>query len=242
MSLTIKPDGSTTAFFAADLEWTIQYEAENGLAQFYDLGQDPDVQTDKRMVKLCPCTSCKRPVVVNQYYSASIARCKGCKGAIESAGGAGVGQAAIVQAGRTDPSLARDLAACLVNPVLSEISCLLCGGAMELKSVSHNDNYGPSELIGYDTQGRPQFKQIAPGETVMHQCNHCKATCNWSTTAQQVYRRQNEPRNRDAHEANVWADVNGVREVAPDQPRGAAGRHSRRNRATIVPTTEEADV
>lgn len=214
MSLTIKPDGSTTGFPRGDLEWVLQYDAKQGLEPFYDLGQEPDIQTDKAMVKLCPCTSCKRPVVVNVFYAAAIAKCSACKGEIESAGGAGRGSAAIVQVGRTDPALARNLVDCLINDEFAEANCLKCGEPMELKSVSHNEHYGPSQLIGYDKQGRAEYKQVAQGETVMHQCNHCKLVMTISTTAQQVYRRQNEPRTKDTRESNVWVDVNGIREVA----------------------------
>lgn len=152
--------------------------------------QPVEFQTDKAIVKICACNSCGRPIAVNVFYAPAIARCRACSG--ESAD-AGVGQSEIVQAGRTDPEKAARLEDCLINKAFAYAVCPFDPEhEMELKSVTHNQNYGPSRLIGHDAKG-PIYKNDV-GETVMHQCNECKTSVSYATTHQMVYRRQNEPK------------------------------------------------
>jgi hypothetical protein len=88
----------------------------------------------------------------------------------------------------------------LINPHFATALCPVVPDdpeehPMELVSVSHSDNYGPTTFLGY-ISGKPHYRQMAKGETVVHQCRNCKATVVYSTTAQQQMRRMNEPRNQ----------------------------------------------
>jgi hypothetical protein len=167
---------------------------------------DVQWQTDKQTAKLVPCTGCGRPLGVNQFYAPAIAKCTGCGGQTETAG---KGEAAIVQPGRTDPAKAANLADALLNKQFATAACPLCAEDMELKSVTHNQNYGPTRLVGYTKDG-PRY-DVSTGETAMLQCNGCKCVVSMSTTAPFVYRRQNEARD-SAGDAPVWTSLLGARE------------------------------
>lgn len=181
----------------------------------YDSDRPIEVQSDKPTLKLVPCTGCQRALAVNVFYAPAIARCSECGGGATRASGTGgaAGQSEIVQAGRTDPVKAARLADCLINPAFAKAICPVHPDdeehVMELKSVNHNERYGPSELIGAK-DGRPQYRQIAPGETAMHQCLKCKAIVTYSTTAQAQFRRCNEPRSGKSSQG--WLAQLGARE------------------------------
>lgn len=149
-------------------------------------------QTDKDTVKICLCTGCgEKAIGVNTFYAPAWAKCRACKGEAEASG---VGQAQVVQPGKTDPAKAANLADVLLNKQFAEAPpCPLCTEPTELKSVAHNPMYGPSRIIGYE-KGQPVYQNDV-GETVMYQCNECKTSVSYSTVHQSVYRRQNEPKN-----------------------------------------------
>jgi hypothetical protein len=141
------------------------------------------------------------------FYVPAWAKCNSCGGTDGPREKATVG---VPQVGKTDPALAVDLATCLVNRVEFEVvNCPFGHGEMELKSVSHNDNYGPFHYER-DKKGAAVRVQDAVGETTMHQCNTCRTTISMSTTAQHFFRRQNEP--KTGKSVNGWASENGVRE------------------------------
>lgn len=169
-----------------------------------------DLQTDKSVAKIVGCTECKRPVVVNRFYAPAWAKCAACKG--EASGGER-GSVVAVQAGRTEPEMAVDLTLCLINPEFAELSCVKCGEPMELKNVNHNDEHGPFHYE-HDKSGKRVKVRDAIGETVMHQCNHCRLIVSMTTTAESVFRRQNEPkaRERNGPGANNWGMFLGSRE------------------------------
>lgn len=175
-----------------------------------DWNKAPETQTEKAKVKVLPCTVCARPLVVSTFYTPAWAKCSECTPEKDTP--REVGSATVVQAGRTDPSLAADLGACLINRVEFEVmACPFGHGDMELKSVNHNDRYGPTKMVGYE-KGQPLYKQYAPGETTMHQCNECRCVVTMSTTAVNIFKRQNEPRQKEGSEANAWSELNGTRE------------------------------
>lgn len=180
----------------------------------YDPDKPIDVQTDKETGKLVPCTECGRAIYVNAFYAPAIAKCSDCKPTATGSGG-GNGSQAVVQAGKTDPARAANLASCLVNEHFAIAMCPVHPDdpehEMELKSVDHHQHYGPSELIGYDAKGRPNYRQTGIGETVMHQCLKCKATVSYSTTAQQQFRCINEP-TKDRKHTNAWGSLLGTRD------------------------------
>lgn len=173
------------------------------------------VLTDKKRIKIVPCTGegCGRPLVVNTFYAAKIARCSECRGGDEE------GTIRAPEPGRTDPAMVESLSSVLVNPAFAKALCPVHPEdeehEMELKSVAHSPYYGPNELVGY-RNGIPEFRQLAIGETVMHQCLRCRATVSYSTTAQTQFRRQNEARklSPDNRGVNGMADLNGSREEA----------------------------
>jgi hypothetical protein len=169
-----------------------------------------EVQTDKEMTKEVPCRGCHRRLIVSTFYApVSAATCMECKGTNVS------GAIAAPVAGKSDPSKVQDLKAVLVNHTFGQARCPVHPDdeehEMELKMVAHAEQYGPSEFIGF-SQGKPMFRQLAVGETVMHQCLKCKATVTYSTTAQSQFRRQNEVRD-DKHINGLAQDL-GVREEA----------------------------
>jgi hypothetical protein len=186
----VNPENGATDKFHPDL-------AEENFkllpAEFYDIALPFSIETDKKPVKFVPCGICRRAMMVTTFYVPAWANsgCRGCKGA--DAGG-GMASVQVPQAGRTDPEKAVNLVDCLLNEEFAEASCPKCGDPMELKSVHHNPNYGPRVLIGYDKKNGDPIYDMLTGEVVMHQCNHCRTTISFSTTAQMIYRRQNEPK------------------------------------------------
>lgn len=204
----VKDDGSTTAFDPADIEAQVQLIATTDIGKdAYDWDLEREVQTSKSPVKLVPCRECRRPLVVSTFYVPANARCTLCKG--ES--GAGRATVGTPQPGRTDPAQAVDLTKTLINPHFAMAICPVHPDdpehEMELKSVTHNDNYGPSEHMG-----KGEYRQIAPGETAMHQCTKCKAVVTYTTTAQTQFRRINEPKLVTGVGANQWSAWLGARE------------------------------
>lgn len=172
---------------------------------------DPEVQTDKELIKLLPCQFCKRPLIVTTFYVLAWAKCSPCAG--EDMGSRAKGSVEVVQAGRTDPSLAVDLTKTLLNPAFANALCPAHPDdpehEMELKSVNHNPNYGPYELQGYK-DGKSVYKIKQPGETVMHQCNKCLAVVTYTTAVVVKFKRINEP--GEGKSAMGWAGQLGVRE------------------------------
>lgn len=160
----------------------------------FDYELEVETQTDKERTKEVPCRGCRRRLVVSAFYApVSAATCSVCKaGDLNQSG-----SIAAPVAGKSDPAKVRDLGQVLVNPHFAHAVCPAHPDneehEMELKSVSHSEYHGPSEFAGYD-KGRPVYRQLAPGETVMHQCLKCRATVSYSTTAQTQFRRQNEAR------------------------------------------------
>jgi hypothetical protein len=175
-----------------------------------DPSLEPEFHTDKDAVKIVPCRNpdCKRPIVVTTFFTPEKALCRVCDG---ESGGDRTGSLEVVAPGQTDPAKAANLADCLINPQFAEAVCPICVTDMELKSVSHNDHYGPSVLTGYKN-GIPEYRQTAPGESVMFQCEACKCVITMTTTAQVRYKRKNEPKADTGIGANRWGDVLGVRE------------------------------
>jgi hypothetical protein len=171
--------------------------------EFHDSAQKPPL-------KLIPCTICKRPMVVNTFYVLAWAKClgSGCGGEAREAG-----SVAVAQAGRTDPKTAVNLSECLINPSFDaqHHRCPVHPDdethEMKLKSVSHNDYYGPGRWA-QAKDGTYYWDQTAKGETVMLQCGKCWATASFSTTAQHEFKPVNAP--RPGKHVNGWADQLGV--------------------------------
>jgi hypothetical protein len=192
MKLTIKPGGATSSFPIDQAPEALRHLPE----EFYDLSLPHELHSDKSPFKFVPCTVCKRPMIVNTFYVLAWAKCSTCGGADDSRER---GSVTASQAGKTEPALAVDLAAILVNRTEFEIvNCPFGHGEMELKSVSHSDNYGPWHYEPTPKGGRIRV-QHAVGETTMHQCNECRCTVSMSTTAQSTFKRINEAK----HEKHV---------------------------------------
>lgn len=173
-----------------------------------DPNLEPEIQTDKEKHKTVPCTSCGRALTVNQFYAAAKALCTPCRGESKNNGSGSKGTVAVVQAGRTEPSKSMNLTDTLVNPHFAMAQCPVhpddSEHVMELKSVNHSPNRGPGYFTGKG------YKQLAIGETAMHQCLKCKAVVTYSTTAMNHFRRSNEARSGDKH-VNGWGDLLGTR-------------------------------
>jgi hypothetical protein len=156
---------------------------------------DASFQTTKETGKLCPCTECGHPVYVNAFYAPANAKCDEHIGGRKRNGGDGHGQAQAVHPGKTNPARVADLASVLINQHFARALCPVHPDddehQMELKSVDHHDYHGPSEFTL--EKGKPTYRQVEQGETVMHQCLKCKAVVTYSTTAQIQFRRVNEP-------------------------------------------------
>jgi hypothetical protein len=168
------------------------YEVSKGVTlETLDLEKEPEVQTDKDAVKLVACRECGRPLVTTTFFAAAKGICRVCRGE-----GSEVASVAVAQPGKTEPAKATNLVDVLINKHFANALCPVHPDdpdhAMELKYVDQNDNYGPSEHIGFK-DGKPVYRQLAKGETVLHQCLACKAIVTYSTTAQSQYRRVNEP-------------------------------------------------
>jgi hypothetical protein len=206
----INPQNGATDKFAPE-EAQQAFDMLQRWPEHYDTSLAYEVHTDKRPVKFVPCLDCKRAMMVTTFYVPAWAHCSRCSGSEEKT----LGSIAIPQRGRTNPELAKNLADVLINEQFAEASCPMCGEDMELKSVSHNANYGPRELMGYDKQnGRPIYKQLT-GEIAMHQCNKCLMTVTFSTVHVMRYRRLNEP--KVGRIAPLSQDILGPREDADER-------------------------
>lgn len=188
--MKINPTNGATDKFHPDLA-----ESNHRLlpAEFYDLALPFSIETDKSPVKFVPCGVCRRAMMVTTFYVPAWAG-SGCRGCKNTEAGSGYATVQVPQAGRTDPVKAVNLVDCLLNEEFAEANCPKCGDPMELKTVHHNPNYGPRVLVGYDKQNSDPIYDMLTGEVAMHQCNHCRTTVSFSTTAQMIYRRQNEPK------------------------------------------------
>lgn len=194
-------------------QWESLVAQCKGMDEF-DTNKRAELQTDKELVKVLPCQFCRRPLVVTTFYVLAWAKCGPCKGVSSDVREKGsVGQP---QAGRTEPSLAADLTKVLLNPQFANAICPVRSDdpdhVMELKSVHHNDVYGPSEQRWIEN--KLIWVQTGPGETVMHQCLKCKAVVTYSTTAQVQFRRCNEPGPVNSKNSMGWARALGVRDEA----------------------------
>jgi hypothetical protein len=183
--------------------------------EVFDRDLEPEVQTGKQATKVVPCRECKRALVVTTFFAPAKAICRTCRGENDT-GVASVGQPI---AGQTDPVKAVNLADCLLNPHFAEALCPVHPDdpdhEMELKAVSHNEHYGPSQLTGYTSRGVPQYRQLEKGETVMHQCKVCRAVVTYSTTAQTQFRRMNEPTEQRGRGSESWIDTLEARSETP---------------------------
>lgn len=183
--------------------------------ELVDSKLEPEMQTDKELVKILPCQFCQRALVVTTFYVLAWAKCGPCKG--EAPSTREPGSVGVVQAGRTEPRLAQDLTKVLLNPTLAVALCPMHPNdpdhEMELKSVHHNERYGPHEWRMVDK--RLELVQIGPGETVIHQCLKCNAVVTYTTTAVTQFKRVNEVKDDDKH-VNGWLRFLGAREEAPD--------------------------
>jgi hypothetical protein len=171
-----------------------------------DLALAPEYATDKDQVKLVPCRECKRPMIVTTFFMADKAQCRECEGTSDGS----FASVAAPTPGETDPSKAVNLANCLLNPQFAEVICPVCVEPMELKSVNHNDHFGPGKWV-HSSKGSV-WDQSAKGETVMHQCPGCMLVVTISNTARNHFKRINEP--RPGKNSNVWAEITGVRDEA----------------------------
>lgn len=158
----------------------------------FDTTLEPEVQTDKNLVKVVPCQFCKRPLIVTTFYVLAWAKCSPCNGTTGKREKGSVGQP---QAGRTRPEHAMDLEKVLVNPTFARALCPVHPDnpdhVMELKNVCHSKNHGPT--VVQFVKGVPTIVQVAPGETVLLQCLRCNATVSYSTAVTVQFRRCNEP-------------------------------------------------
>lgn len=185
--------------------------AQTSRDERFDFTLEPEVQTDKKLVKLLPCQFCRRPLVVTTFYVLAWAKCSECTG--KKTGPRQRGSVEVVQAGgRTEPALAADLTKTLINQHFAFARCPTHPDddehVMELKFVNHNEHYGPHEYRLVDNRLVPV--QVAPGETVMHQCLKCKAVVTYSTTAVTQFSRINEV--GSGKHTNRMADWTGVRD------------------------------
>lgn len=176
----------------------------------FDFNLEPQVETDKELIKIVPCNGCQRPLIVTTFYVLAWAKCYACKG---ESGGREAGSVGQPQAGRTDPRLAQDLTKVLINPNFANALCPVHPDdpdhEMELKAVSWSNHYGPNVWKLVDN--KMVRVQIAPGETAFLQCLKCNATITFSTTAVTQFRRQNEVSVDDKH-ANGWVRTLGARD------------------------------
>lgn len=157
----------------------------------FDTRLEPEILTDKELVKIGACQYCKRPLVVTTFYVDAWMKCSPCKGVTTERA---PGTVEVAQQGRTEPRLAADLVKVLINPHFATALCPTHPDdpdhEMELKSVNWSERYGPHEYRVVD--GRLTPVQVEQGETVLHQCLKCKATVVYSTTAVTQFSRINE--------------------------------------------------
>lgn len=163
----------------------------------FDMEKSVEVQTDKEQVKIVPCRECHGPIVVTTFFAPAKAICSTCTGVTANDPGSKKGTVGQPIPGQTDPAKAVDLEKTLVNHAFAKALCPVHpenpDHEMQLVSVVHSDNYGPSKLMGYNG-GKPVYRQEAVGETVMHQCQNCKAMTTYTTTRQNFIKPINEPR------------------------------------------------
>lgn len=176
---------------------------------------EPEVQNESEKTKEVPCGECGRRLTVSTFYAPeSKARCTECKGEAKEEAAAGKRKFQAMAA--ADKSKLPDLKDALLNRAFSKAVCPVHPEdpehEMELKSVNHSAHHGPTEFMGY-TNGRPTFRQLAEGETVMHQCLKCNATVAYSTTAQVQFCRLNEPGEVRGRGVNAMAEFLGMREL-----------------------------
>jgi hypothetical protein len=176
----------------------------------FNMSLEPEVQTDKHLIKISACQFCGRPLVVSTFYVDAWLKCSSCAG---TTGSRERGSVEVVQSGgRTEPKLAADLIKCLINHHFAHAVCPAHPDddthVMELKYVNHNEHYGPHEWRKIDNTMVPV--QIAPGETVLHQCLKCLAIVTYTTTAVTQYARINEV--RPGKHANGMTDFLGTRD------------------------------
>lgn len=185
----------------------------------FDHKLEPEIQTDKELVKVLPCQFCQRPLIVTTFYVLAWAKCSPCKG--EGDGMREPGSVDVVQAGRTEPRLAKDLTKVLINPEFANALCPVRPNdpdhQMELKHVHHNDNYGPHEWKIVD--GKMTRVMVAPGETALLQCLKCYAVVTYSTTAVTQFNRINEP-GAGKNVNTIWGSILGSREEEPVEADG----------------------
>lgn len=186
----------------------------------FDATLEPEVQTDKHLVKAVPCQQCKRILIVTTFYVLAWAKCSRCGG--EASGKREKGSVGQPQAGRTRPEHAMDLEKVLLNPTFARVLCPVHpddeAHVMELKSVSHSKRHGPTvvQFVG----GKPTIVQVAPGETVMHQCTKCNATVSYSTAVTVQFRRCNEPdpdSNKHSMGMAGWLGIRGQSNEVPEE-------------------------
>lgn len=203
--------GDTLASMQALGVTTIKVDSK-GRTMDIDPSKDVEYATDKDQVKIVPCrnAACQRPIVVTTFFTPEKAECRVCQGEAEP--GASVATVAVPIPGQTDPAKAISLPDALINKQFAEVICPVCVEPMELKSVNHNDQYGPGHWT--PSSKGPVWVQDAKGETTMHQCAKCLLVVTISNTARHAFKRQNEPKQKDNRGANAWIDVNGVREEA----------------------------
>lgn len=176
---------------------------------------EPEVQNESDNTKEVPCGECGRRLTVSKFYAPeSKARCTECKG--EAKEEAAAGRRRFQAMASADKSQYADLKDALLNRAFSRAVCPVHPDdpehEMELKSVSHSAYHGPTEFMGYQG-GRPLFRQLAEGETVMHQCSKCLATVSYSTTAQVQFCRQNEPGLVHGRGVNAMSEFLGFRQL-----------------------------
>lgn len=176
---------------------------------------EPEVQTEAENTKEVPCGECGRRLTVSKFYAPeSKARCTECKG--EAKEEAAAGRRKFQAMASADKSKLADLKDALLNRSFSRAVCPVHPEdpehEMELKSVNHSAHHGPTELMGFQG-GRPTFRQLAEGETVVHQCLKCKATTSYSTTAQVQFCKQNEPGDVHGRGVNAMSEFLGFRKL-----------------------------
>lgn len=177
--------------------------------EIFDVELEPHVLTDKQQTKNVPCGKCRRCCVVTTFMAPAKVKCRTCTGG--NTNDRAAGSQAVVQAGRTAPELATNLADCLLN---DNFAYALCpkdpSHTVELKDVCHSPNYGPRHLLGYK-DGIPKYEQET-GELVTHQCLDCATVVQYSTTHPRQLRRVNQAKHSDKDGPGAFEVMLGVRE------------------------------
>lgn len=147
---------------------------------------EAEIQTDKAEAKCLPCIGCSAELLVSKLYAPAKAKCRVCKSAT------GPGVSANIQPGKTDPAVAIDLRAALINPQFANYLCPVneAHGVMDMKTVSHSPQYGP----GHWENGGKVWVNDATGESCIQQCPTCCATISISTQRRTAMTPQNQAR------------------------------------------------